>query len=100
MLDGKERLTFLRALRSPEYWLLVVGCVAAAAGVSAWITVPLLVVGLSISSLPKYIALWPRAERVGAEGAWWQTVMLSMVNNLAASCGVFVLGILCRWLWW
>ena len=100
MLERNEKLTFWRALRSPEYWLLLVGCIAATAGVSAWIAVPLLVAGLSVSSLPKYIALWPRAERVGAERVWWQTVGLSMFNNLATSCGAFVLGILCRWLWW
>jgi hypothetical protein len=36
---------------------LLIGCIAAAAGVSAWVAMPLLVAGLSISSLPKYTAL-------------------------------------------
>jgi hypothetical protein len=40
---------------------------------------------LSISSLPKYIALWPRAHEVGAEAEWWKTVLLSVLNNLHAS---------------
>jgi len=26
------------------------------------------------SSLPKYIGLWPRAERAGAQAEWWKTV--------------------------
>jgi hypothetical protein len=65
-----------------------------------WVVVPLLVAGLSISSLPKYIALWPRAQRAGAERVWWQTVMLSVLNNVAAAGGAFLLGIVTRWVWW
>lgn len=68
------------------------------AGLSAWIAVPLMTAGLSISSLPKYIALWPKARRVGAEGAWWQTVALSLLNNAGASAAGVVLGVLLRWI--
>lgn len=97
--EEPSALTVKRAVVSAEFYLLLVGCIAGAVGVSAWLVVPLLVVGLSISALPKYIALWPRAQRVGAEGAWWRTVALSVVNNLAASCGAFLVGVLARWLW-
>jgi hypothetical protein len=50
--------------------------------------VRLLVAGLSISSLLKYIT-----SRCGRAGAWWRTVALSMLKNLAAGCGAFLLGI-------
>jgi hypothetical protein len=54
LLDGDDRpLTVRRALRSPEFYLLLVGCVAAVAGIGVWIVVPMLVAGLSISPLPK-----------------------------------------------
>ena len=54
----KDRpLTGRQALRSPVFWLLLVGCIAALAGVEVWVVVPMLVAGLSISSLPKYIAM-------------------------------------------
>jgi hypothetical protein len=69
-------------------------------GVTGWIVIPLTLAGLSISSLPKYIELWPRAERVGAEAEWWKTVGLSFFNSLAAAVAAFVLGNLVRWLWW
>jgi hypothetical protein len=99
--DDPRPLTAWRALRSSEFWLLLlVGCIAAAAGVGAWVVVPLLVAGLSISSVPKYIALWPRARRVGVESAWWRTVALSIFNSLAAACGAFVVAVVARRLWW
>jgi hypothetical protein len=99
MSDDDKNLTFLRALRSPDYWLLFASSVAGAAGVRAWLVVLLALAGLSVSSLPKYIALWPRAERAGVERAWWHTVALSMLNNLAAGCAAYLLGIACRWFW-
>ena len=99
MNDGKP-LTFWRALRASEFWLLIVAAVTSMSGVKWWIVVPLTVTGLSVASLPKYIALWPRARNVGADRAWWITVGLSMFNNLATACAAFVLGILIRWLWW
>ena len=58
MSDDGEPLTLWRALRMPEFWLLLVAGIAAMCGVSAWIVMPATVTGLSISSLPKYIALW------------------------------------------
>ena len=73
--EGKRRardsLTLRRALRAPEFWLLLVASAAATAGVAWWVTVPLVVAGLSIVSMPKYVALWPRAREVGAELEWW-----------------------------
>jgi hypothetical protein len=55
--------------------------------------------GLSIVSMPKYVALWPKAQEVGAEHEWWKTIALSMFNNLACACGVQVIGVFARWLW-
>jgi hypothetical protein len=91
--------TIWRALRSPEFWLLMAASLTAAGGVSGWIVVPLTLAGLSISSVPKYLALWPRARRAGAGREWWLTVGLSMFNNLATSCAAFLLGIAIRWSW-
>ena len=88
--DDKEPLTLRRALRAPEFWLLLVASVAATVGVAWWVTVPLVVAGLSIVSMPKYVALWPRAREVGAELEWWKTIALSMFNNFACACGVHV----------
>ena len=84
----------------PEFWLLLVAALASVLGVAWWVALPLTVAGLSISSLPKYVELWPRARAVGAEAEWWKTVLLSILNNLAAGCAAFVLGKLIRWLWW
>ena len=101
--DAKESndkpLTFLRALRCLEYGLLVAGAVCAMLGVSAWVVVPLLMAALSASALQKYIELWPAAQRVGAERAWWRTVALSMLSTFAAACGTYLIGIATRWLW-
>ena len=97
--DGKP-LTVWRALRAAEFWLLLVAAIAAVFRVPWWVTVPLVMGGLSISSLPKYVELWPRARAVGAELEWWKTVGLSFFNSLAAAVAAFVLGNLVRWLWW
>jgi hypothetical protein len=87
------------ALRAPEFWLLVVASVTATCGVAWWIVVPLATAGLSISSLPKYVELWPRMRAAGAEWEGWKTVALSIFNNIAASCAAFVFGVVSRWLW-
>lgn len=101
MPDGSQpSLTFWRALATPEFWLLVVASVSAAAGLAWWVAIPLTVAGLSVAALPKYIALWPRARDAGASREWWLTVGLSMLNTLAAACAAFLLGNLIRWLWW
>ena len=92
-------MTFRRAVRAPEFWLLVVATLAAAGGLGAWIVLPLTVAGLSISSLPKYIALWPRARAAGAVRVWWQTVALSLLNALATAGAAYVLGCGIGWLW-
>jgi hypothetical protein len=89
-----------RALRSPESCLLLVGCIAADAGVGVSIVVPLIVVGLSISSLLKYLSIWPIAERVGAQRDWWQAVAFSLLGNLVVACAVCIAGVVFRWLWW
>jgi ABC-type sulfate transport system permease component len=88
-----------RFWREPEFWLLVVAALASTLGLAVWIVVPLTAAGLSISSLPKYIELWPRARAVGAETEWWKTVLLSMLNSLAAACAAFLFGTFSRWLW-
>jgi hypothetical protein len=74
--DDEQPLTLRRALRAPEFWLLLVASVAATAGLAWWMTVPLVVAGLSIVSKPKYVALWPRAQDVGAELEWWNLFLL------------------------
>jgi hypothetical protein len=56
---------------------------AASFGLSAWIAAPLTVAGLSISSLPTYIALWPRARHAGTEAEWWKTVLLSRCSTIS-----------------
>ena len=97
--DGKP-LTFVRALTEAEFWLILVSTVAATLGVSAWVVVPLAVTGLSISSLPKYLALRRKARAVGAEGLWWETVALSMLNNMATASGAHLVGVITHWIWW
>ena len=100
MEKGAKVLTFRHALRIPEYWLLVVTALAGAFGLPWWIAVPLATAGLSISSLPKYVELWPRVRAAGAEWEGWKTVALSLLNNIGAASAGFALGALCRWLWW
>jgi hypothetical protein len=97
--EDDKPFTFRRALRSPEYWLLLVASLAAVGGVAWWIVVPLATAGLCISSLPKYVELWPRVRAAGAEWEGWKTVALSIFNSMAASCAAFVFGIVTRWLW-
>lgn len=101
MDEPEERpLTFRRALRDKIFWLVALTAAAGVWGVPWWVVVPLTVAGLSIDALPKYLELWPRAQKVGAERQWWMTVALSLFNNLAAACGAYVAGIFTRWLWW
>lgn len=75
--DEERPLTFWRAFRRAEFWLLLATAACGAYGVSGWIVVPLTTAGLSISSLPKYVRMWPRAQRVGAQAVWWRVVGLS-----------------------
>lgn len=82
--------------RAPAFWLLFTASIAATMGLAWWVVVPLTLVGLSISSLPKYIALWPRAAKAGAQGAWWRTIALSTFNSLAAAPAAFMVGNLTR----
>ena len=86
--------------RASEYWLLVAVALASAAGLAWWITAPLGVAGLSISALPKYLALWPRTVAVGAEKEWWKTVGLSALNSAGATAAAVALGGAVRWLFW
>src|SRR5258708_1466347 len=97
--DGKG-MTLRSALRSPEYWLLLVTGFAGYFGTPWWVAVPLATAGLSISSLPKYVEMWPRVRKVGAEWEGWMTVALSTFNSIAASAAAFLLGVLSRWVWW
>lgn len=97
--DDEKPMTFWRALRQSEFWLLLAGAAGAMFGVPWWVVVPLVMAGLSIGSLPKYIELWPPARDAGADGEWWRTVALSAFNSLGAAVGVYVLGNLTRWLW-
>jgi hypothetical protein len=98
VLDGDDKGR--RFWRAPEFWLLLVAAFTSMWGVAWWVVVLLTVTGLSISSLPKYIELWPRARNAGAEAEWWKTVALSAFNNVAAACAALMLGKVIRWLWW
>lgn len=72
MLDDGKELTVRRAFRAAEFWLILVTAVAATFGVAWWVAVPLATLGLSISSLPKYFEMWPRAAaRVRASSSAW-----------------------------
>ena len=97
--DDDKPLTFWRTLRASEFWLLLIACFVSMYGVSAAIVIPLVVVGLSIRSLPKYLALWPKARAVGAERAWALFVALSFLNALAAACALVVFAHVNRWFW-
>ena len=59
MIEDGTPLTFRRALRASEFWLLLVTSAGGAFGGAWWVFVPLCVVGLSISALPKY---WGRLK--------------------------------------
>lgn len=102
MLLDEPKLTFRRALRSPEFWLLMVTCAAPIINVR-WgaIAVPFCIVGLEISSLPKYLALRSRCEALGprAMREWYKTVWLSLLNSTGASCAAYVFGFVAKWLW-
>ena len=87
------------AIRSPEFWLLFVAAMAAGFGVSGWIAVPATIAGLLISSLPKYLPLYPRAKAVGAEAAFWTTVLASILNATTAGFAAYLLGRATWWLW-
>lgn len=78
--------------------LMAAGC--GLAGVSAWLVVPLTLAGLSVGTLPRYLALWSRARVVHGERQWWMTVAQSTFNSVAAAGGCYLLGAAARWLWW
>ena len=100
MVDEHEKPpSFWRALRASEFWLLLVACFVSMYGVRAVIVIPLVVVGLSIKSLPKYLALWPKARATGGEWMWALAVAASFVNALAAACALVVFAALNRWFW-
>ena len=87
------------AFRSPEFWLLFVAAMAAGFGVSGWISVPGTIAGLLLSSLPKYLPLYPRAKAVGAVAAFWVTVLASVLNATIVGIATFLLGRAAWWLW-
>ena len=58
--------------RKPQFILLLLTAIGAAEGVRLRVALPLCLAGLSISRLPKYIGLWPRATEMGAE---WQVIL-------------------------
>ena len=87
------------AIRSPEFWLLFAAAMAAGFGLSGWISIPATIAGLLISSLPKYLPLYPRAKAVGAVAEFWATVLASTLNATIVGIAVFLLGRATRWLW-
>jgi hypothetical protein len=97
--DHAEATDSRSAIRSPEFWLLFVAALSAGFGVSGWVTIPATTAGLLVSSLPKYVALYPRAIAVGAELAFWATVLASVLSAAVAGIAAHVLGRLTWWLW-
>lgn len=91
--------SLLTALKSAEFWLLLVAAMCAGFGVSGTITIPATMAGLLMSSLPKYGPLYPRANAVGADAAFWATVLASILIAAAASIAAHVLGRLTWWFW-
>lgn len=88
-----------RAVKAPEFWLLLAAAAVASFGVSSLIVFPTTAVGLLISSLPKYLPLEGRAREAGASRVFWATLAASLVNALVASGGAFLAGRLIGWLW-
>ena len=97
--DDVPTLGTRSAIRSPEFWLLFAAAMAAGFGLSGWISVPATISGLLISSLPKYLPLYPRAKAVGAEAAFWTTVLASILNATTAGFAAYLLGRATWWLW-
>jgi hypothetical protein len=95
-VDQVLRMSFLRAFVKAEFWLLVLTAAAGQMGLAWWVCVPLCLAGLSVSSLPKYVQLWPKAREVGGERVWWQSVGISVSGALAASVAAFVFGVALR----
>ena len=97
MNDNEPDTGWLKSFRQPEYWLLLVtaagGCVTRA----WWVVIPLCVAGLSISALPKYIKLWPRAESTGHRKEWFATVGLSLLNSSGVASAAYMIGVIIRW---
>lgn len=99
MNDDEKPMTTRRAFRAPEFWLLVVAGMVSMYGVRAAIVIPLVVVGLSLASLPKHLSLWSRARAVGAEWEWLITVAVSFVISLTTACAIVVFAAINRWFW-
>jgi hypothetical protein len=98
-LEHLEADSSRSAIRSPEFWLLFVAALAAGFGVSGWITIPATMAGLLISSLPKYVAMYPRATAADAAVAFWATVLASILTAAIASVATYALGRATWWLW-
>ena len=90
--------SFGRALRDKIFWLLALTAAAGLTQLPWWWVLPLTLAAISIATLPKYIALWTRAQAVGAERAWWRTVALSIVNSAVTVLLAYLVGAAVRWL--
>jgi hypothetical protein len=100
MLNSKnEQPGVLATLRALEFWLLMMIAISAGAGVSVWVLMGLGTSGLLISSLPKYVALWPRAGAVGAERLFFAALAVSIATSVATCAAAILLGWLSDWLW-
>lgn len=97
--DGSAPLTFGRAFRSAEYWLLLTAALVAGFGVTAWLTIPATMAGLLLSSLPKYGPLYARARDAGVLSVYWSTVAATILNAAVAAIAATVLGRLTWRLW-
>ena len=83
---------YWRQIRAPEFWLLFAVVLAALLEIAWWITLPLAIAGLAVSTLPKFSAHWLRARAVGAERDWWKRVAHWFLRSVGASIAAFALG--------
>lgn len=76
--DDGERLTFWRALRASEFWLLFVAALGAGFGVTGWTVIPLCMAGLMLSS-------YGRRTKEQRDIAPWIMGLSSLITATGAS---------------
>lgn len=82
----------MRTLRDPGLYVIGAAMLCGLANAPAWAAVPAAAVGLQALSLPKYLALWDRAQVAGAGHVWWRTLSMSVALAVGIAGGAFVMG--------
>jgi len=98
MPDGKP-MTFLRALFRLEFWGLLVTAYAGMVGSPILLSIVLCTGILFVSGLYKYVLLWPRMKRIGAQGLFWETLGFSLFNATGAASAAYLFGVFDGWVW-